>query len=63
MMECAEVRLAVDQIERLIQLLANRGYRTLGPTVRDEAVVYDEIEHARDLPQGMTDEQEAAAIV
>ena len=59
MPERVQVRLPADQIERLIQVLAERGYRTLGPTVRDGAVVYEEIDHAHDLPQGQTDEQEA----
>jgi ferredoxin len=59
MVERVQVRLPADQIERLILLLASRGYRTLGPTVRDGAVIYDDVEHAQDLPQGQTDEQEA----
>ena len=54
-----QARLAVGETERLIQLLANRGYRIIGPTVRDGAIVYDEIESLGDLPQGQTDEQEA----
>jgi formate hydrogenlyase subunit 6/NADH:ubiquinone oxidoreductase subunit I len=58
MAERAQVRLAVDQIDKLIQSLATRGYEVLGPTIRDGAVVYDEVEGLRDLPQGQTDEQE-----
>ena len=54
-----QARLAVGEIERLIRLLANRGYRIIGPTVRDGAIVYDEIDSLGDLPQGQTDEQEA----
>jgi formate hydrogenlyase subunit 6/NADH:ubiquinone oxidoreductase subunit I len=56
--EGTRVRLAAGQIETLIQLLARRGYQVLGPTVRDGAVVYDEIQRLEDLPQGQTDEQE-----
>jgi sulfhydrogenase subunit beta (sulfur reductase) len=56
-----QVRLATDQIEKLIQALRSRGYKTFGPTVRDGAVVYDEVEQARDLPQGQTDEQGAGS--
>ncbi len=37
--------------------LAHRGYQVLGPTIRDGAVVYGEIEGIQDLPQGQTDEQ------
>lgn len=42
------------------ELLANlksRGYRVIGPTLRDHAIVYDEIETIDDLPIGWTDEQ------
>jgi sulfhydrogenase subunit beta (sulfur reductase) len=52
-------RLSADQIDKLIQSLAARGYEVLGPTVRDGAVVYDRLDTAQDLPQGQTDEQEA----
>ncbi|EQD42917.1 4Fe-4S ferredoxin, iron-sulfur binding protein, partial [mine drainage metagenome] len=35
------------------------GYRVVGPTVRDGAIVYGEIERVDDLPIGWTDRQEA----
>jgi sulfhydrogenase subunit beta (sulfur reductase) len=54
-----QVRLAPDEIDKLIRALARDGYEVLGPTVRDGAIVYDEIEGAKDLPRGWTDEQEA----
>lgn len=38
--------------------LAGRGFRVLGPTVRDGAIVYDDLESARDLPIGWQDVQE-----
>jgi ferredoxin len=41
----------------LIEVLAGRGYGILGPTVRDGAVVYDEVHRVEDLPIGMRDEQ------
>jgi ferredoxin len=31
----------------------------MGPTIRDGAIIYDEIERVRDLPRGWTDEQDA----
>ncbi len=34
------------------------GYTILGPTVRDRAIVYDEIAASADLPVGWTDEQD-----
>ena len=49
------------QIERLIEVLQRRGYEVVGPTVRDEAIVYDRLEKLADLPVGWTDEQEAGS--
>jgi formate hydrogenlyase subunit 6/NADH:ubiquinone oxidoreductase subunit I len=57
--ERVQVRFAADQIETLIRALSRLGYVIPGPTIRDGAVVYDEIEGIRDLPRGQTDEQEA----
>ena len=39
--------------------MTGRGFRVLGPTVRDGAIVYDDLESAADLPIGWTDEQDA----
>ena len=44
--------------DALLEALAGRGYTVLGPTVRDQTIVYDEIERASDLPVGWTDEQD-----
>ena len=49
--------LARDDLDRLIALLREDGRKVVGPTVRDSAIVYDEIETAVDLPTGITDEQ------
>jgi ferredoxin len=46
-------------LDELIGALRRRGYRVLGPTVRDGAIVYDELESAAELPVGWTDRQEA----
>jgi len=46
-----------EHFDDVIQILRRRGYRTIGPTRRDGAIVYDEIESAKDLPVGWTDEQ------
>jgi sulfhydrogenase subunit beta (sulfur reductase) len=59
MADGTQARMAPAQIDNLIQLLVRRGYDVVGPTIRDGAVVYDEIHGLRDLPQGFTDEQEA----
>ena len=45
--------------QTLLDVLIDRGYRVVGPTLCDGAVVYDEIVAASDLPIGWTDEQEA----
>ena len=45
-------------LEALVGALRGRGYRVLGPTVRDGAIVYDELESAADLPIGWTDVQD-----
>ena len=45
-------------LEALVGALRGRGYRVLGPTVRDGAIVYDELESAAELPIGWTDSQD-----
>jgi sulfhydrogenase subunit beta (sulfur reductase) len=44
----------------LVAVLLEGGYRVIGPTVRDGAIVLDEIASADDLPRGWTAVQEAA---
>jgi formate hydrogenlyase subunit 6/NADH:ubiquinone oxidoreductase subunit I len=54
-------RIVVDcgkGLAALCSTLRERGFRLLGPTVRDEAIVYDEISSLADLPAGWTDEQQ-----
>jgi ferredoxin len=50
--------LTVDGLQALLKALKERGYRLVGPTVRDQAVVYDDIGSVADLPEGWTDEQD-----
>ena len=45
-------------LETLVEALRGRGYRVLGPTLRDGAIVYDELASADELPAGWTDVQE-----
>jgi ferredoxin len=54
-----EVVLDRAGLDALLSALVRRGYRCVGPTVRDGAIVYDEIRGTADLPEGWTDEQEA----
>jgi len=50
--------LTVAGVEALLGALRERRYRVVGPTVRDQAIVYDDIETVDDLPRGWTDEQD-----
>ena len=52
--------LGPDGLAPLVEALVGAGYRVVGPTVRDGAIVLDEIASADDLPHGWTAEQEAA---
>jgi sulfhydrogenase subunit beta (sulfur reductase) len=51
--------LAVEELAELLRLLASDGYRLVGPTVRDGAIVHAEISGIDDLPAGWTEVQEA----
>jgi formate hydrogenlyase subunit 6/NADH:ubiquinone oxidoreductase subunit I len=48
-----------DVLQQIIDSLANRGYRVVGPTVRDGAIIYDTVAVLDDLPVGWTDRQDA----
>jgi ferredoxin len=50
--------IAPEALGALIEALRRRGYLVLGPTVRDGAIVYDELERDEDLPAGWTDRQD-----
>jgi len=52
------VVLRAEDFQGLLDALRARGYQILGPTVRDGAIVYDELSSVSDLPIGWTDEQE-----
>jgi len=53
-----EVVVARGGLDGMLRGLARGGYRVVGPTVRDQAIVYDDIETTDDLPVGWTDEHE-----
>jgi sulfhydrogenase subunit beta (sulfur reductase) len=44
-------------LDQLISVLNEMGFQVAGPTVRDEAIVYEIISSVKDLPEGWTDEQ------
>jgi ferredoxin len=47
-----------EALQALLGALLRRGYRVIGPTLRDAAIVYDDISSVDDLPRGWTDEQD-----
>ena len=47
-----------DDLDQLLTAIARRGFRLIGPTVRDGAIIYDDISSSADLPAGWTDEQD-----
>lgn len=46
-------------LQSLLDAVIARGWRLVGPTVRDDAIVYDDVRRVEELPVGWTDEQEA----
>src|SRR6516165_423098 len=50
--------MARSHLDQLLEAISRRGFRLIGPTVRDGAIVYDEISSSADLPAGWTDEQD-----
>jgi sulfhydrogenase subunit beta (sulfur reductase) len=47
-----------DTLESLLTALRQRNFRLLGPTVRDGAIIYDDLASAADLPASWTDAQD-----
>jgi sulfhydrogenase subunit beta (sulfur reductase) len=51
--------LRYDGLDQLFDAIRRRGFRLVGPVLRDGAICYGDIASATDLPAGWTDEQEA----
>lgn len=51
--------MALEGLQSLIDALGRRGHRVIGPTLRDNAIIYDDVACLDDLPRGFTDEQDA----
>jgi ferredoxin len=49
--------LPYPQLQPFLQNLQQAGYRTVGPQVRNGAIVYDTLNHADQLPWGIRDRQ------
>jgi sulfhydrogenase subunit beta (sulfur reductase) len=58
MADVQRVITATDGLQALFDALRRRGYRVVGPTLRDGAILYDDIADVADLPRGWTDEQD-----
>ena len=52
------VVLEYEHLEQLLTVLRSKAYQVVGPTVRDNAIVYDTLTSVADLPIGYTDEQD-----
>ena len=50
--------MARGHLDHLLEAISRRGFRLIGPTARDGAIVYDEIASSADLPAGWTDDQD-----
>ncbi len=50
--------LQASALDRLFSALRGRGFRLVGPVVKDGAIVYDDITTAADLPAGWADDQD-----
>jgi ferredoxin len=48
----------LQQLQRLIDALRERGYRTIGPRIADGAIVYRDLESVAQLPAGYVDRQD-----
>lgn len=46
-----------ERFPLLLEALVSMGYRLVGPTLREQAIMFDEIHGVADLPEGWTDEQ------
>lgn len=46
-----------NNFHRLFDVLKESGFDIIGPTLQDQAIVYDRLEGVEDLPEGWTDEQ------
>ncbi len=47
--------------DQLLAAIRRRGFRLVGPVVRDGAICYDDIGSVADLPAGWTDDQDAGS--
>ncbi len=53
-------KLEASNLQQLLTALQRSGYTTVGPILRDDAIVYDKLDSVNDLPVGWSDEQSPA---
>ncbi len=58
----SSVTIPKTELNGLLADLRAAGYRTVGPRVKDESIVYEAIEGLDDLPRGIVDEQKPASF-
>lgn len=56
-----QIVISKSALQALFDALRAAGYQLVGPTIRQEAIVYDEIQQVDDLPIGWTDEHAPAS--
>ena len=61
-MHAAPAIIELSGLDGLLAALRARGYTVIGPTVRSQSLVYDELRDAGDLPAGWVDEQEGGTF-
>ena len=54
-----QVVVELENIQQLLDVLKTKAYQTLGPTIREGVIVYDELRSISDLPVGWSDVQDA----
>ncbi|HKJ46331.1 MAG TPA: 4Fe-4S dicluster domain-containing protein [Balneolales bacterium] len=52
------VIIKADDLGKILKILKRKSYKTIGPTLQEKAIIYDEIRDVDDLPIGWTDKQE-----
>jgi ferredoxin len=55
------VRLAKPELQGLLDALVAAGYRTIGPRLKEGAIVWDDLRHVGELPTGWTDLQQGGS--
>jgi sulfhydrogenase subunit beta (sulfur reductase) len=50
-----------EHLPQVLAYLSSNGYQVIGPTVREQAIVYDTLTSLDDLPIGYTDEQDGGS--